>query len=108
MKIKVAEINNHLKGKKTTASKKFFNKVASVLEQNGFSKPFTITVLLKMSAGCDQCEMLNINGVNTHEQGCPNSWKGSKKECEWCGKEFNPKEKGQKCCCKSCQKSYNG
>lgn len=30
---------------------------------------------------CDQCEMMAINGMNTHETGCPNS--GS----EWCGED---------------------
>lgn len=28
-----------------------------------------------MKFGCDQCEMLCINGVNCHEIGCPNSHK---------------------------------
>jgi hypothetical protein len=24
---------------------------------------------------CDQCNVVTINGVATHEAGCPNSWK---------------------------------
>jgi hypothetical protein len=27
----------------------------------------------KKAAGCDQCEMLSINGIPTHETGCPNA-----------------------------------
>ncbi len=61
------------------------------------------------SAGnrCDSCEVVMVNGVRTHEKGCPNAWKDYKKECKWCGSEFKPKEKNQNCCSKSCEKSYN-
>ena len=56
---------------------------------------------------CDSCEVAMVNGVRTHERGCPDAWKDYKKECKWCGSEFKPKEKGQNCCSKSCEKSYN-
>jgi len=61
------------------------------------------------SAGkkCDSCEVVMVNGVRTHERGCPDAWKDYKEECKWCGSEFKPKEKGQRCCSKSCEKSYN-
>lgn len=52
---------------------------------------------------CDQCQMLAINGVNTHEHGCPNSrktWVSDRGwvlflECPECGSEV---EKGEACC----------
>ena len=33
---------------------------------------------------CDSCEVLNINGVNCHEHGCPDAWKDYKTECYEC------------------------
>ncbi len=56
---------------------------------------------------CDSCEVVMVNGVRTHERGCPDAWKDYEEECKWCGREFKPKEKGQRCCSKSCEKSYN-
>lgn len=53
---------------------------------------------------CDQCQMLAINGVNTHEIGCPNSrktWMPDRQEwvrfveCRECGSEV---EAGEPCC----------
>ena len=55
---------------------------------------------------CNSCEVMNINGCNGHEIGCPESWKDYKAECEWCGTEFIPAEKGQKCCCDDCAEVY--
>lgn len=46
--------------------------------------------------GCDQCEVLSVNGTATHEQGCPNSWrdpvtgKGYPVECFECGCMWAP------------------
>jgi len=47
---------------------------------------------------CDQCEVLMINGVRTHEVGCPVAWKEYKIECDWCGTEFLRDTKYQVCC----------
>ena len=56
---------------------------------------------------CDSCEVLNINGTNCHETGCPNAWKDSKRKCKWCGTEFTPDHRGQEYCDDSCYEAYN-
>jgi len=39
---------------------------------------------------CDQCEMLNINGLNCHETGCPNERRDRlRPECPECSRVFN-------------------
>ena len=55
---------------------------------------------------CQSCNELNINGINCHEQGCPDSWMDAKYECNWCGGEFVPDEKHQMFCCESCAIDY--
>lgn len=55
---------------------------------------------------CDSCEAVRINGILCHETGCPDAWKGYKKECKWCGSEFLPEEKHQTCCCEDCAEAY--
>ena len=57
---------------------------------------------------CDSCEVLNINGLNCHERGCPEAWKDKKVECKWCGTEFKPEERGQEFCTISCAEAYSG
>jgi len=59
--------------------------------------------------GCDQCEVLVINGTATHETGCPNSWinpatgKAFFRKCWQCGCDFQPKEKqGHYAMCRDC------
>lgn len=37
---------------------------------------------------CTSCQELTINGVRCHETGCPDWWKGMKRECKWCGEVF--------------------
>jgi hypothetical protein len=39
---------------------------------------------------CNSCEVLYINGVKTHEPGCPDSWHDYSRICLWCGLEFLP------------------
>ena len=56
---------------------------------------------------CNSCEVLNINGLNCHEIGCPDSWMDYKNKCAWCGQEFTPEYKGQKCCSDDCAQDYN-
>ena len=54
---------------------------------------------------CDQCQMLNINGVNCHEHGCPNSKKTWVPDQGWvrflkcfeCGDDV---EEGEVCSCR--------
>ena len=37
---------------------------------------------------CEQCEIMFINGIKTHEIGCPDSWKDYSIDCQVCGFEF--------------------
>lgn len=57
---------------------------------------------------CESCEAIMINGVYCHEQGCPDAWKDYKKECKWCGQEFQPDWKEQSCCSQECAAAYHG
>jgi len=56
---------------------------------------------------CHSCEIMNINGIRTHERGCPDEWMDEKRECKWCGTEFKPEERNQEFCCDSCEEDYN-
>lgn len=56
---------------------------------------------------CDSCEVMSINGVLCHEQGCPHAWKDESRECKWCGQEFNPERSEQDCCSHSCEVAYH-
>ena len=51
---------------------------------------------------CKSCNVLVINGIKCHEQGCPDAWKEEMVECVWCGEKFLPDAAGQKYCCDSC------
>jgi len=55
---------------------------------------------------CDQCDALVINGVLCHEFECPNAWRGAVRQCAWCGQEFKPENKFQKCCSIECAEAY--
>jgi len=57
---------------------------------------------------CKSCNLLRINGIVTHEIGCPDAWKDVVCECNWCGKKFIPETKYQDCCCDDCSESYHG
>lgn len=57
---------------------------------------------------CDQCNAVRINGIPTHETGCPVAYKDYEVECKWCGTEFTPESSGQQFCDDSCYRSYNG
>lgn len=52
---------------------------------------------------CNQCQMLNINGLNCHETGCPNdrSW-----QCFECGSEYSTKEEVNGCCDLDCETEH--
>lgn len=55
---------------------------------------------------CDSCQELNINGVNCHEIGCPDSWKDYEIECFECGCDFVPDERYQNTCNDCMETSY--
>ena len=57
---------------------------------------------------CQSCEMLNINGLNCHETGCPDAWLWYHRECCWCGQLFLPDQLHQKYCSCECFASDNG
>lgn len=61
-----------------------------------------------MSDPCGSCEVLYINGVRTHEIGCPEAWREHSRECNWCGSEFKPETKHQDCCSPDCAEAYHG
>lgn len=47
---------------------------------------------------CDNCQTLAINGILTHEQGCPDYWKTVPTKCFDCGCEFQREHKFDKLC----------
>jgi len=51
---------------------------------------------------CDSCEQLRINGIVCHELGCPDAWRDTTRECNWCGQEFLPDDSWQKQCSHTC------
>jgi hypothetical protein len=59
-------------------------------------------------ARCHSCQIININGIRTHEIGCPDAWKDYTRKCKWCGSEFKPEKANQECCCHSCAVAYSG
>jgi len=54
---------------------------------------------------CNSCDALSINGVLCHEQGCPEAWKDTVRECKWCGDSFIPETQFQICCCDACARA---
>ena len=56
---------------------------------------------------CNQCEVININGINCHERGCPDAWKDYERECKWCGENFKPGYAYQMFCTDDCGICYN-
>lgn len=54
------------------------------------------------------CNKLRINGLVTHESGCPENWRGLTRKCSFCGAAFTPEERFQRCCDHSCQAAYDG
>ncbi|MBE3087734.1 MAG: hypothetical protein IMZ61_16410 [Planctomycetes bacterium] len=57
---------------------------------------------------CHSCNLLRINGVVTHEIGCPEAWRDEVRKCNWCGTRFLPKNRYQQSCDDSCAASYAG
>jgi hypothetical protein len=62
--------------------------------------------------GCDQCEVLSINGVACHETGCPRAHidpatgRFYTRRCRWCDNEFTPTERGQTMCDVNCSIAF--
>ena len=57
---------------------------------------------------CDSCQILAINGVACHEQGCPNGHKNKTADCKECGRTFRLKHNGQTLCSNKCHREYYG
>jgi len=57
---------------------------------------------------CPSCEVVVLNGILCHEHGCPDSHIGALRECDWCGSEFHPEERGHRFCDEDCQLSALG
>ena len=53
------------------------------------------------ACGCDGCCPSMINGVISHEYGCPAAWKDHHYLCKHCGLDFEPRFKEQ-CICPDC------
>jgi hypothetical protein len=47
---------------------------------------------------CQSCEVLRINGVLCHEQGCPDAWMDEIRQCYECGCDFTPESRNQILC----------
>lgn len=60
--------------------------------------------------GCDGCAPSMINGTFCHEQGCPDAWRDTGKECFECGYEFYRTERHQNVCndCQENNEEENG
>jgi len=50
------------------------------------------------SNGCDNCNIVRVNGILCHEQGCPDSWRDYKLDCFQCGCDFMRTERYQTVC----------
>jgi hypothetical protein len=57
---------------------------------------------------CNSCEVLFINGIKTHELGCPEAFRDYRKECKECGQDFQPDFREQEHCSQSCYQMYLG
>jgi len=57
---------------------------------------------------CDSCEMLAVNGIATHEQGCSDAWLDELRECRECGTMFRPQAPNERDCSHSCLVVYTG
>ena len=66
------------------------------------------TLRIEGTGPCDDCEILYINGLRCHETGCRGRWMDEIRECQWCGEEFQPYDRGQTCCSHSCGIAYHG
>jgi hypothetical protein len=56
---------------------------------------------------CDSCEVLVVNNVICHEQGCPDAWKDEIRSCKCCGTKFKPTSRDQYFDDDTCAEAYN-
>ena len=56
---------------------------------------------------CDGCSVATINGVRSHEHGCPEAWREDK-ECKSCGSRYTPEHRDQEFCDYECYACYHG
>ena len=54
------------------------------------------------------CDAARINGIYCHEEGCPNDWRDSVRDCRECGCEFKPEAREQRYCSPCCAASATG
>ena len=64
------------------------------LRRLGFDRSRAIAFSRAHYVGCSQCEALCINGVPTHERGCPNQ----PVECRECGSLHADRQAAAECC----------
>ncbi len=57
---------------------------------------------------CQGCEAVSINGILSHEHGCPEAWRTQTRECRNCGSEFSPETPHETFCDSACWASFNG
>lgn len=57
---------------------------------------------------CQSCQLLRINGVVCHEDGCPDEWQTEIRECKECGSTFKPEHRGDQWCHEDCRAMYYG
>lgn len=56
---------------------------------------------------CQSCQPARINGVLCHEHGCPDAGRDEVRECRFCGCEFKPENRFQKCCSEECNEDLS-
>lgn len=54
------------------------------------------------ATGCDGCTPCMVNGILTHESGCPESWRDYPAECRGCGCAFFRESSDERYCCVEC------
>jgi hypothetical protein len=57
----------------------------------------------EITMACSSCQQIRINGIETHETGCPKAWMDTPKDCFQCGYEFYRTESRHQTICDDCQ-----
>lgn len=53
---------------------------------------------LRDDVHCTDCQMLSINGMPSHENGCRSAWQREVRRCRDCGCDFRPIERDVAIC----------